>query len=993
MRRSKAVKFAEGCRAVSLVALLLVLSCGKVAFGLVVPGHPHNLTRFPGLDGRPSGSPEGKFCVFASARAGPVGLYVLHLEALTVRPLIVPTREGEFCDHPSWSPKGDLIAFASNMGGREKPDIFVIEPTGGKPRTVVESPAVDWMPTFSPDGRWILFASDREGRSSIYRVSLEGGQPELVVREAWDPAWSPKGELIAYTAVRGGKVGIYISKPDGSGERLVSEGAREPCFSPEGGMLLFVKGSGEEAALFVAPVAGPKPGGRFLFSAKVPLSFPNWPASGIVLFEANVAEEVDVWRLPIRRESPQAKILSPKQGEVLRGMVNITGTAKAPQGMLLGWRLELLPLWRPEKAFTLAEGAREVEEALLAQWDTGGMTGTYGLRLLVEDVDGDKASEQVKVRIFGAYGVEYLEANIPAMMVAGRAYKVKVKMRNLGSMTWRATGGYAVSLRYLWRDEGRKVVAHGTVGPLLKDVPMGGEVEVGGEVVAPREPGRYVLKFDLLQGEIIAFSEQGCPPLEAGVEVVVPYLAQVASHDLPKVLASGQVYSVKVRVENAGASAWEELSLSYRWLDANGRELDIEPLRAPIEVKVEPGREADLVLPVKAPVEVGRFTLVFQLVGQKGEVLVAAAGQAEVMVCQPYLPSLRILWLPLRLEPGGMATIDVEVRNNGILPLPSSGPGRAGVWAAFLDRDTARLVSPGLFTPLAEEVPPGGTAIVRARVPVPQEPGDYLLRVEVRKFDGTLLGGRAEARVSVARRAFEVGWELLSLPSEMVVDQPAVLKVRLTNLGSMRWPSKGDRKVRVRPQFLDTKGHRVVSTTLPADLPYDIGCGESVDLEVEVVAPSEPGRYLLELDLEQEGVGFFSQFGCETPRVPVAVLLLYAVTYLSHDTPPLLVAGQSYTVRIRVRNDGALLWEPSGPGAVCLSYRILTPEGKVIIPMGPTAPLPRQVRMNEEEVVVATLRAPKEQGRYVVIWDLLHGGEVWFSGKGARVLEVEVEVR
>lgn len=993
MHRSEALRLGT---AVKLGGVLLGLLFGLVlapsGLGLVVPGQPRNLSRSPGLDGRPSGSPDGRMCAFASARGGPIGIYLLDLEGLAVKPLVLPQREGEFCDQPAWSPKGDLIAFASNMGGRVRPDIFVVRPDGKGLRPVVESPATDWMPSFSPDGREILFVSDRGGKSAIYRVGLEGGEPELVARDAWEPAWSPRGDLIAYTAVRGGRVGVYVAKPDGSGERLVAEGGREPCFSPDGRLLAYVVGSGGECALRVVPVGRAE--GRVLFSAGVPLGSPDWPVGGILLFEATAEGDAEVWCLPLRREAPEARISFPREGEVLRGRVEVRGTVKAPQGMLREWRLSLLPLGRPEEAVLLSQGGEEVEEGLLAQWETGSMAGTYLLELSAEDIDGDVGTHRVKVHIFGAYGVEYLGAEIPSTMTAGRAHRVKVRLKNIGSMTWRAEGGYAVAVLYRWLDAKGRGVFQDVMAPLPEDVPMGGEVEVEGEVVAPSRPGSYTLEVDLVQGGRIVFSEQGCVPLRASVKVVVPYAARLVGHDLGGVLAPGQVYSARVRLENLGAETWEGVVLSYCWLDSYRREVEVKPFTAEIEGKVEPGEVAEVMLPVRAPAEVGKFTLVLRLLSSGGKVLVADAGRIEVDVRRPYAPSLRILWVPLRLEPGATARVEVEVRNEGALPLPASGPGRAGVWAVFLDRQSRKPVSEGVFTPLPSSIPPGGWKVVRAKVVVPREGGDYILKVEARKADGTWLGGEAEAAVSVARRALEVRWELVFFPSEMVVGQPGRLKVRLRNLGSMRWPSKGERAVRIRPRFLDLEGREVRSATPPTPLPFDLGCGEGAEVEVEVVAPHRPGRYMLELDLEQEGgVGLFSRLGCETLRVPVRVLPLYAVAFLSHDTPPVVVAGQSYTVRLRLRNEGALVWEPSGPGAVCLSYRVLDTSGGVVVPSGPTAVLPKEVRMGEEVEVRATFRAPDKPGRYVVVWDLLHGGEVWFSERGARALEVEVEVR
>src|SRR5438094_137333 len=72
---------------------------------------------------------------------------------------------------PDLSPDGKLIAF-SYLG-----DIWVVEAIGGVARPVTQHVAHDYHPRFSPDGRWIAFASKRHGSYDVFVVSSRGGKP------------------------------------------------------------------------------------------------------------------------------------------------------------------------------------------------------------------------------------------------------------------------------------------------------------------------------------------------------------------------------------------------------------------------------------------------------------------------------------------------------------------------------------------------------------------------------------------------------------------------------------------------------------------------------------------------------------------------------------------------------------------------------------------------------------------------------------------------
>ena len=61
--------------------------------------------------------------------------------------------------YPKWSPSGESIVFHSNRGGQ--PDIYLVPSTGGKPLNLTSDPSTDAFPSFSRDGKWIYFTSDR----------------------------------------------------------------------------------------------------------------------------------------------------------------------------------------------------------------------------------------------------------------------------------------------------------------------------------------------------------------------------------------------------------------------------------------------------------------------------------------------------------------------------------------------------------------------------------------------------------------------------------------------------------------------------------------------------------------------------------------------------------------------------------------------------------------------------------------------------------------
>ncbi len=97
--------------------------------------------------------------------------------------------------------------------------------------------------TWSPDGRFIAYSSDRKGEFDIWVQQVSGGDPVQITKgpgHHWQPDWSPDGKYIAYRSEEG-EGGLYIVPAlGGEGlERKIASFGYYPRWSPDSSQILF----------------------------------------------------------------------------------------------------------------------------------------------------------------------------------------------------------------------------------------------------------------------------------------------------------------------------------------------------------------------------------------------------------------------------------------------------------------------------------------------------------------------------------------------------------------------------------------------------------------------------------------------------------------------------------------------------------------------------------------------------------------------------------
>ena len=198
-------------------------------------GNQQRLTNHPNDDRSPSWSPDSKRIAFISKRDGHVisgiptsEIYVMDADGKNQQRL-TDNPDGDWS--PSWSPDGKRIVFSSRRHGHFigkagiTEEIYVMDADGKNQERLTENRRNDLSPSWSPDGERIAFASDGKGNFEnfeIYVMDADGGNQQRLTNNPaydWSPSWSPDGERIAFASEMDGNFEIYVIDADGGNQQ------------------------------------------------------------------------------------------------------------------------------------------------------------------------------------------------------------------------------------------------------------------------------------------------------------------------------------------------------------------------------------------------------------------------------------------------------------------------------------------------------------------------------------------------------------------------------------------------------------------------------------------------------------------------------------------------------------------------------------------------------------------------------------------------------
>ncbi|MBV8880756.1 MAG: PD40 domain-containing protein [Planctomycetaceae bacterium] len=190
-------------------------------------GSLKQLTDNDGYDAETTVSPDGKRIIFTSHRDGGIGLYTMNVDGSDLHK--VQHRRG-YAGGAFFSPDGQWIVYraAYPKTDAEKADfelllserllrpgnleIYIARPDGSDERQLTHNGASNWAPSFHPDGKTIVFASNvhapKGGKFSIYAMNVDGsGVRRLTEHDGFDgfPCFSPDGTKLVFISNRNGK--------------------------------------------------------------------------------------------------------------------------------------------------------------------------------------------------------------------------------------------------------------------------------------------------------------------------------------------------------------------------------------------------------------------------------------------------------------------------------------------------------------------------------------------------------------------------------------------------------------------------------------------------------------------------------------------------------------------------------------------------------------------------------------------------------------------
>ena len=190
------------------------------------------LANFRGSNSAPTWSPDGKTVALTLSKDGGSQLFLIDAKGGEPRRI---TQSSSIDTEPVFTPDGSAIYFVSDRGG--SPQIYRIPSSGGPVQRVTFTGNYNISPALSPDGRWMAYISRQGGSYKLQLMELATDKVMPLSDSAHDekPSFAPNGKMILYATQSKGRETLMTVTLDGKiSARLAGQIAniREPHWGP-----------------------------------------------------------------------------------------------------------------------------------------------------------------------------------------------------------------------------------------------------------------------------------------------------------------------------------------------------------------------------------------------------------------------------------------------------------------------------------------------------------------------------------------------------------------------------------------------------------------------------------------------------------------------------------------------------------------------------------------------------------------------------------------